>query len=119
VKLKHIDSLWKILRDFTVIDPFVNIHPKYREPLDTKSLEVVQQAAEHFDRVLLLPVFKEFLIGQLTEETFNAKESIKNTIGFLEVADAYLNDLPWFATYFPPDLANKNILDVYKVIEGT
>lgn len=36
VRLKHIDALWKMLRDYTVVDPFVNVAKRYKAPLDEK-----------------------------------------------------------------------------------
>jgi len=117
--LKHIDSLWKLLRDFTIIDPFVNVHPKYRDPLDAKMGSQVAQACEHFDKSVLLPLMKEFIIAQLSEDHISVKESIKTIIGYLEASDTYLVDLPWFHTYFPNSLLMKNIMDVYKLIESS
>ncbi len=51
VRLKHIDCLWKLLRDFTVADPFANVRPKYRDPLDEKMTDAINAASPFLEAV--------------------------------------------------------------------
>jgi hypothetical protein len=117
VRLKHIDSLWKLLRDVTVVDPFANVRPKYRESLDEKQSEALLAATALMDVEVLLPLLREFICGQLTEEHIDKESSLKATLGFLESGDAYLSDLPWFASSFPAALLMKHAMATYELLD--
>jgi len=119
-QLKHIDALWKLLRDATVTDVFASVRPKYRAPLSERQKQAVQALAQQkkLDLDVLLPVMKEFVTSQLREDQTAASRSVKETIGFCEVKDQNLSDLPWFQSFFPDDLLMSNMLDVYHTLES-
>jgi hypothetical protein len=117
VKLKHIDSLWKLLRDYTVVDPFANVRPKYRQPATQEQSELLVKVAPLLDLDVLLPLVSEFICSQLTEDHLSADSDIKDTIGYLEAADVFLVDLAWFS-HFPAGLTMAHVLDMYKTLEA-
>jgi hypothetical protein len=117
VKLKHIDALWKLLRDLTVVDPFSVVHAKYKAALDEKSAQALATVCDRLDTKMLVPMLKEFITDQLQEEHIGSDASIKVTIGYLMAGDVYLFNLPWFATHFPENLTMRNILEVWRVID--
>jgi len=120
VQLKHIDSLWRLLRDFAVADPFANVHPKYRVAFkDQKDQEAVAQAAESMDKTVLLPIMKEYLISQLKEAHTNAAATIKSTIGIFDHNDQDLADVDWFKSHFPEHILMANMLVTYQAIESS
>ncbi len=88
VLLKHIDSLWKLLRDFCVTDPFAGVSPKYREKLDAASHEAMLKSAEQLDKKVLLPLLKEFITSRLADEHYGLHSSP------LRFAFALLHRLP-------------------------
>ncbi len=118
VLLKHIDSLWKLLRDFCVTDPFAGVSPKYREKLDAASHDALVKSAEQFDRKLLLPLLKEFITSRLADEHYGKDKPIKEIVGFLEAGDVFLSDLTWFDHHFPKTLQMRHILDAYTILEA-
>jgi len=119
VQLKHIDSLWKLLRDCTVTDVFANVRPKYRQLLSDKPkaalLSLCQQ--KKLDLDILLPLMKDFITSQLREDQTAATRSVKETIGFCEVNDQNLSDLTWFKTFFPDDIQMSHIMDAHRTLE--
>jgi len=120
VQLKHIDSLWKLLRDCTVTDAFANVRPKYRQALHEKSktvlLSLVQQ--KKLDLDILLPIMKDFITSQLREDQTAATRTIKETIGFCEANDQNLSELAWFKQFFPEYLLMSSIMEAYRALEG-
>jgi len=118
VRLKHIDALWKLLRDYTVADPFENVRPKYRVDLDEKQTSKLISLASKLDLEVLLPAMKEFITTQLTEDHTNVAAVIKEVVGWLTMPDgsAYLNDMSWF-THFPDTFPMKHMLSLYKTLE--
>jgi len=115
IKLKHIDSLWKTLRDFTVKDPFENVHARYKEVLDTKEGKQLQTAASKLDLDALVPTMQELIIQRLTEPQMSAKAPIADFIGWAPVGENFMNDLEWFKA-FPSKIEMKYIVDVYKML---
>jgi len=120
VQLKHIDSLWKLLRDCTVTDVFANVRPKYRQLLGEKQKSVLTMLCQQkkLDLDVLLPLMKEFVTSQLREDQTAASRSIKETIGFCEAGDQNLSDLVWFKTFFPDDLLMSHAMDAYQTLES-
>jgi len=120
VKLKHIDCLRKLLRDFTVVDPFACVRPKYRAAIDEKSKEQLIELSSLMDLAVLVPLLKEYMIGQLGEDFQSEESSMKSIVGYLciEESDQYLSDLPWFHQYFPDSLLMKNCMQVYQILEA-
>ena len=119
VQLKHVDALWKLLRNITEVDPFANVRQKYREEMDEKSVELVMEAGAHLDKSILLPAMKEFISSQLVEDHISADGHIKEIVGYLESQDGeYLVDLPWFATHFPSMLQMRHALSVFNTLES-
>jgi len=121
VQLKHIDSLWKLLRDCTVTDVFAAVRPKYRQVLSdkvkTSLMALVQQ--KKLDLDVLLPKMKEFITSQLREDQTAAHRSIKETIGFCEIDDAQtMGDLGWFKAFFPDDITMSHMMDTYTTLES-
>lgn len=45
-----------------------------------------------------------------------ADQSIKTTVGYLDVGDVYMIDLPWFAQNFPESLQMRNMMAAYDVL---
>ncbi len=88
VALKNINSLWKLLRDFAVSNPFASVRPKYCQPLESKHTESLRDALkvrlgeDRLDCRTLVPLLKEFIISQLTEDHIGSNKSIKGTIGY-------------------------------------
>jgi hypothetical protein len=120
VKLKHIDCLRKLLRDFTVVDPFSSVRPKYRAALDEKSKEHLIELSNFMDLTVFVPLLKEYMIEQLGEDFQSEDSSMKAIVGFLcvEESDQYLSDLPWFTSHFPDSLRMKNCMDVYTTLQA-
>lgn len=118
VRLKHVDALWKLLRDYTVVDPFASVQARYREPIDEKMREVVTASVEHLDLKQMMPLMKEFMQTQCGENCqMNHEESLKVCMSFLGVSDGELTlgDLPWFSKFFPEQVKMRNLLDTYNV----
>jgi hypothetical protein len=118
VRLKHIDSLWKLLRDYTVVDHFANVRPKYRQILDEPRAAEMLKDAKFLDLGVLLPLMKELITGPLTSDLMGANIALKDAMGNTSHMDTYLMDLPWFADYFPADLPLCFALDVNKRLEA-
>eukprot|EP01006_Ploeotia_vitrea_P051306 TRINITY_DN67549_c12_g1_i1.p2 TRINITY_DN67549_c12_g1~~TRINITY_DN67549_c12_g1_i1.p2 ORF type:complete len:642 (+),score=400.22 TRINITY_DN67549_c12_g1_i1:28-1926(+) len=118
VCLKHIDALWRLLRDFTVVDPFTHVRTKYKAPLDEKQAELLQESVDALKLDVLVPLLKEFICSQLTEDHMGDDADVKGTVGYIDLpdGDAYLMDLDWFDA-FPDGLQMKNVLAVYKLLE--
>ena len=68
------------------------------------------------DASLLLPVMKEFITQQLTEDFMAAAIGIKDTLCYVELGDVYLVDVPWFADEFPERLRMGQICAVYDLM---
>jgi len=117
VLLKHIDSLWRLLRDFTVVNPFSHIRPRYREKVDEKLKEKLIKACEHLDLPIILPLYKDMMMSKLNEDTFGRDGKLIDTLGYIMVDDVWLNELPWFR-YFPEELENRHFLEAYKIMES-
>uniref|UniRef100_A0A7S0DVA6 Uncharacterized protein n=1 Tax=Amorphochlora amoebiformis TaxID=1561963 RepID=A0A7S0DVA6_9EUKA len=115
IKLKHIDSLWKTLRDFTVKDPFENVHARYKEVLDAKDGKQLKTATKKLDLDSLVPTLQELIIQRLTEPQMSATAPIADFIGWAPVGENFMNDLSWFQ-HFPPKIPMSNIVDVYKLL---
>jgi len=118
VKLKHIDCLRKLLRDFTVVDPFASVRPKYRAPLDEKDQALLTERAAKMDLNVLCSVLKEYIISILSEDNQSATHTIKSVMDFLldDVSDQYLSEMPW-AAEFPDKLVMGQILETYRCLE--
>jgi len=118
VRLKHIDSLWRLLREYTVVDPFEAVRPKYKEPLDEKLAASLTHACEKLDTRTLLPCLRDFIEEILTEDYMNVAATIKEMIGQRAVGDppSYLESFEWF-NEFPSDIFMKNIVAAYHCIE--
>lgn len=131
VRLRHVDALWTLLHDFTSCDPFANLSPIYCEELsdeDKSALTVAVQnggdggegaaglsLAAHIAE--LLPLLKDFMIAQLSEEHIGKNLPVTAIVGHLELDDAYLMDLPWWKN-FPEELRMKNMQAIYNVLEA-
>jgi len=116
VLLKHIDSLWRLLRDYTVVNPFANVRPRYKAPLDGKQKEKLLASCAKLDLVVLLPLMKDMIVSSLNEDTFGTEAKLKDSLAYLTAGDVFLADLPWFE-HFPDDLHNKHFLESFKVLE--
>jgi hypothetical protein len=117
VKLKHMDCLRKLLRDYTVVDPLAGVRSKYRAPLEEKERELLTKAAATLDLTILVPLLKEMMIDHLSEDHLSATQGIKEVAGMLvhEESDAYLSDMPWFEA-FPSHLPMGQIFSVYEML---
>mmetsp|Transcript_2295 Transcript_2295/g.4234 ORF Transcript_2295/g.4234 Transcript_2295/m.4234 type:complete len:332 (+) Transcript_2295:124-1119(+) len=115
VCLKHIDSLYKLLKSLTTVDLFANVRPKYRETLDQKMAQELGEIALSLDTRSLCPLLQDFVTEQLKEDHISADESIKTIIGYLELNDTYLTDFPWFQQ-FPEHIPMRFMMDVYSVL---
>jgi hypothetical protein len=118
VKLKHMDCLRKLLRDYTVVDPFASVRPKYRLPLDEKEQDVLTKAASTMDLAILCPVLKEFIIEQLKEEHLSSHTTMKDVAGMLihEESDNYISDFDWFNDFFPTQFTMAQSVEVYDLL---
>jgi hypothetical protein len=56
-------------------------------------------------------------LTQCTEDHISAESSIKSSLAYCDVEDAFLADLPWFEHNFPEDLPMKQVLEVYRTLE--
>ena len=79
---------------------------------------MIRSAAPSLKLDLLLPIMKDFIIGQLSESHMSDSSPIKSTIGYLELNDNYLVDLPWFKAGFPEQVLMENILAVFQELEA-
>jgi len=117
MKLKHIDSLHKALREFTVADVFENVHAKYKDTLDSKQTTSLKDSAKALNLEVLLPLMQDVIAQTLSDGVMSEKGSIADFIGWLEHEDSFLNDFPWFEK-FPKQLLMRNICDCYRVLEN-
>jgi hypothetical protein len=119
VKLKHVDHLRRVLRDFTVVDPFSQVRPKYRQPLDEKQTEDLRSVASQLKLDWLMPVLKEYIISQLTEDFQRDSDPIKAIVSYLvhEETDSYFSDMPWFEVHFPGYLLMSQIMATYNILQ--
>eukprot|EP00455_Lapot_gusevi_P008910 TRINITY_DN1393_c0_g1_i11.p1 TRINITY_DN1393_c0_g1~~TRINITY_DN1393_c0_g1_i11.p1 ORF type:complete len:543 (+),score=276.56 TRINITY_DN1393_c0_g1_i11:197-1630(+) len=119
VRLKHIESLYNALRDHITVDPFANVRPKYREPIDEKTAENLVNVVKsnQLDLNILLPILKNFITSNLSEDLLSSQQPIKHVIGYLEANDTYLVDMPWFAN-FPEDLLMCNVVEVFNTLRN-
>jgi len=117
VQLKHVDCLRKLLRDYTVVDPFANVRPKYRSPIDEKSQENLRVAMAKVDLAPMLPAMKEYMIAQLSEDTQAGDFKIKDMLAQIanEELDVYLIELPGVHR-FPDTLVMSQFLEVYRCL---
>jgi len=117
VKLMHLDSLWRLLKDTSIVEPFAIIRPKYKEPLDSDpsvldALKVL--GASNVE--LLLPLLKDFMTSYLVEDHISATSTIKENFGFWEYQEGSLADLPWFNT-FPATVQMRHAVAFYNLME--
>eukprot|EP00463_Aulacantha_scolymantha_P003853 TRINITY_DN477_c1_g1_i1.p1 TRINITY_DN477_c1_g1~~TRINITY_DN477_c1_g1_i1.p1 ORF type:complete len:164 (-),score=24.21 TRINITY_DN477_c1_g1_i1:479-901(-) len=116
VQLKHIDCLYRTLKDYTTVDPFSNVRSKYRDPLDEKTAEhLVQDVAPKLKLDLVLPVLKEFIATRLTEDTLGSSLSIKEMMFYSKEA---FREMQWFSSGFPENISLSNIVDVFYKLQG-
>lgn len=118
VKLKHLESCYKLLRDYCVVDVFATVRPKYRAQVEEKLASKLVEVSAKMDLSILLPVLKDFITTQCIEEHMAGDANLKATVGYLEANDAWLNDLSFFADYFPEELMMKHIMHVYHLLEA-
>lgn len=116
VKLKQIDALWKLLRDFTVVDPFAQVRPKYKVALDEKQAALLTAACDRIDVKTIVPLLKEFIETSLSEDYMNEDASMAETVGNLASGDTLLASLDWFV-HWPEALPMKNCLDAFHLLE--
>eukprot|EP00468_Gymnochlora_sp_CCMP2014_P001514 CAMPEP_0167741726 /NCGR_PEP_ID=MMETSP0110_2-20121227/1016_1 /TAXON_ID=629695 /ORGANISM="Gymnochlora sp., Strain CCMP2014" /LENGTH=5340 /DNA_ID=CAMNT_0007625809 /DNA_START=69 /DNA_END=16091 /DNA_ORIENTATION=- len=115
IKLKHIDSLWKTLRDYTVKDPFERVHSRYKETLDAKETKKLTAAAAKMDLEVLVPTMQDVIYQKLTEPITAGNSNISDFIGWVQVGENFMNDLPWFQS-FPGKIQMRCIVDAYKLL---
>lgn len=118
VQLKHIDAVWKMLQDYSIVDHFANIRPKYRQSLPPPAARGLTTLASRLDLDLLLPLMKEFITGQLCEDHIGAAVTIKSVIAYLQAGDDALVDFPWFEQIFPEDILMCCALHTYETLEA-
>lgn len=120
VKLMHIDSLWKLLRDTSIVDPFANVRPKFKEHLDIDpTLQQAFKAMGASNIEVLLPLFKDFITSYLSEDVMSAASTVKENLGFWEYQDVFLSDLPWFEQHFPATVLMKHVVALFHIMEAS
>jgi hypothetical protein len=66
VRLKHVDALYQGLRAFCVVDLFACVRPKYKWLLEETTAERLRMVAGYMKLPLLMPVFKDFILAQVS-----------------------------------------------------
>jgi hypothetical protein len=102
-----------------IVDPFVHVQTKYKQQFQQNDpiIRTLQQISTHLDLSAFLPVLRQYIISQLIESHTSNTLSIKSVIGYLEVGESYLLDLPWFEQYFPEEIQMKYIFNVFTILE--
>jgi len=136
VQLKHIEALWGVLEGMTEVDPFAQVHQKYRHPIvalavaggadsglpsEQDDAEVAQltqffTALDEEQRAILMAAVKSYIIEQLVESTTANMAAMKSFIGYKSVNDTYLVDLDWYDE-FPESTPMACALEVYRLFE--
>eukprot|EP00457_Paulinella_chromatophora_P000419 gb/GEZN01000419.1/.p1 GENE.gb/GEZN01000419.1/~~gb/GEZN01000419.1/.p1 ORF type:complete len:1217 (-),score=225.46 gb/GEZN01000419.1/:414-4064(-) len=119
IALKHIDGLWILLRDFTVVNPFATVRPKYKQPLTKQQTDdLLDACSEHggLDLGVLMPVFKSMIIEYMSEDTLGG--TVKDALAYcMADRDSFLSDLEWFEE-FPGDIPIAQALETFKLLES-
>jgi len=118
VLLKHVDALWRLLRDFTVVNPFANVRPRYKAKLDEKLKAELLDVSHKFDLPILLPAMKDCMMSQLSEDTLGAEMMLKETLDywFQQLDDQ--GNLDWLQL-FPEEIQNQHFLETYYLLEAS
>eukprot|EP01113_Clastostelium_recurvatum_P024456 TRINITY_DN291_c1_g1_i3.p1 TRINITY_DN291_c1_g1~~TRINITY_DN291_c1_g1_i3.p1 ORF type:complete len:1639 (-),score=510.17 TRINITY_DN291_c1_g1_i3:36-4808(-) len=132
-QLQHIVSLWTLLDENLNVDPFKDVHPKYKKALPEVH-EVALRGCMGLLRLdVLLPTLKDFILSNLNETGGNLADNIpiKEALGFCEVdmvfsegasssatktSSVALNEMRWFETHFPPTIPMSCCMETYKVL---
>ena len=118
VRLKHLDALWGLLTsEGQDGDPFAAVVPRYKLPLEPAAAALLTAALPDLQLEALLPPFMALVREQLSEEHIGAEHTIVDIVGYMEVGEDFLTDLPWFR-HFPDQLQMKNIVGVIQVLKA-
>jgi hypothetical protein len=121
VRLKHIESLCFLLVELTELDPFAKVDVKYREKLsqeeDLAFSAFFREILSDNERDKLRQVLKQFICNHLTEKTTSSMKPMVEILGYLEVGDSFLVDIPWFES-FPASILMSCCLEVYHLMES-
>jgi len=119
VKLKHIDSLWTLLKDYTTIDPFESVHGKYKAKLDEKEVDALKSAAPKLKLDKTLPVMMSMIREKLGENGPNPKTSIHDNLGFergILDEETYMNPEAWFSEAFPKSIKMTCFKEAFEIL---
>lgn len=112
VLLKHLESLWKVLRDFTVVNPFLRISQKYKTPLDEKMKTQLRTFAKELDLGEFLAAVKDYMLNSLEEEIIGQNQLLCDALGYLQHDSGEFREFSWFEK-FPKGLQNRHCFETY------
>mmetsp|Transcript_22631 Transcript_22631/g.33743 ORF Transcript_22631/g.33743 Transcript_22631/m.33743 type:complete len:810 (-) Transcript_22631:163-2592(-) len=121
VRLKHIASLWNLLRSLLVKKEFHDVNMAYKQPLDNKtSIAVKSQAMKSFTIAefdVLINAMRESIARGLVEGSMDASRPAKDFIGLGESEEGkFLRDVQWFQK-FPADIPLSCIVDLFYLFQ--
>ena len=122
VRLKHIESLWEVLDDITLlgVDAFAKTSRKYKKSLSsdqTSSLRSYLSGLTEAQRDAIRSISKNAVKRMSEEEQMSSTISIFEILGYSEVyRDEDLYAVDWFED-FPKDIPYGCVVEAYKVME--
>jgi len=124
VQLQNIISLWNLLEEKLIVDPFEHILPKYKEELPADIKYLVEMNAPFFvdHKAELLSIWKEFILNFLNEGGghIGVNMTVKGVIGEVENNEGIpLCEILWFSDNFPPSILMKYCVECYKLFAST
>jgi hypothetical protein len=103
VKLKHLDQLHEVLKDFTGMT--AQVRSKYKVALAPEDEEALASTLVYFEEMdLLLASFKFYIREVLTQDYTSDKSSIKSMLEYAEIDGRSPGECDWFIDHFPDSI---------------
>ena len=122
VRLSNIVSLWNLLEDKLIVDPFEPILSKYKQPLTPAiSDELLHhfRNLQAFEIAELLPIWKETILNYLTEGHMGVNFPIRDILSLCtDSTGDTLDSKYWFNHNFPPTVPMMYCVEAYKFFES-
>ena len=116
VRICHLQSLFLNLEEKMSGNPVDNIAQRYREELVASQEDNLKRAAKHLDLTILLPIFRNFIISQLTDPNWEPNENLKEYLTYA-AGDFDLDSAPWY-DHFPDTLTLAHAYRIYLLLSS-
>jgi hypothetical protein len=102
------------------VDPFESVSSEYKQPLPLKLVSPLKAMATQLPLGLLLPVMKDCLVENMTEDSFISSEvPIKHVLGACEAdGDNTLEECDWFQLHFDETVECAFFLELYLLLKN-